>query len=235
MKINYNKLLKSFCYRVVSSTITFVISSLITGSAKIGLSIGIIDLCFKVANYYFFDNIWDSIFKTNIKSCVIWLTGLSGSGKTTIAEELIRKFQKKNVKYVLLDGDQIRNVIKQNGFDYNSRKTHNLNVAYMASLLESQGNVVIVSLVSPYREVRNDCRKICKNFVEVFVNTPLSVCEKRDVKGLYKKARAGEIKEFTGIDSPYENPLEPEISIETIKTNPQESSNSILKYITNIK
>lgn len=231
MLLNYNKLIKSICYRIVSSTITVLISFFITGNFKVGLSIGLIDLVFKITNYYYFDLIWEKIFHKKVSPSVIWLTGLSGSGKSTIAEEMIKKFEKYNIKYVLLDGDQIRKVIKESGFDYASRKKHNLNVAYIASLFESQGNVVIVSLVSPFKEVRDECRKLCKNFIEVFVDTSLEICEQRDVKGLYKKARTGEIKDFTGISSPYENPINPEIHIKTSDSSAEESAKYIINFL----
>jgi adenylylsulfate kinase len=229
--INYNKLSKSIVYRIVSSMITFLISYLVTKNIKYGLSIGLLDLCFKIINYYTFDNIWDFIFKRKVKPCVIWLTGLSGSGKSTIATELIDNFDKHNVSYVLLDGDQIRQVIKETGYDYDSRRKHNLNVAYMASLFESQGNVVIVTLISPYSDVREECRRICKNFIEVFVDTPLDVCEKRDVKGLYKRARNGEIINFTGITSPYQISEKREITIHTPSETPASSAKIIFQFL----
>jgi adenylylsulfate kinase len=230
-RINYNKLSKSIVYRFVSSLITFTISYLVTRNVKVGLSIGSLDLIFKIINYYTFDSVWESIFRKKIKPCVIWLTGLSGSGKSTIASELVKNFEKNNVPYVLLDGDQIRKVIKETGYDFFSRRKHNLNVAYMASLFERQGNVVVVSLISPYKEVRNECRAICKNFIEVFVNTPLEICEERDVKGLYKKARSGEIENFTGVSSPYEESTEREITIHTTLQTVETSAKIIFNYI----
>ena len=229
--INYNKLSKSIVYRFVSSSITFLISYLVTKNLKFGLSIGLIDLCFKIINYYTFDSIWEFIFRKKMKPCVIWLTGLSGSGKSTIATELISNFEIHQVPYVLLDGDQIRKVIKENGYDYHSRRKHNLNVAYMASLFESQGNVVIVTLISPYSDVRNECRKICRNFIEVFVDTPLEICEQRDVKGWYKKARTGVIENFTGITSPYEISLDREITIHTPIETPESSAKIIFQFL----
>ena len=230
-RINLNKLSKSIVYRFVSSLITFTISYLVTKNIKVGLSIGALDLIFKIINYYTFDTIWEIIFRKKINPCVIWLTGLSGSGKSTIANELIKNFEKNNIPYVLLDGDQIRKVIKETGYDYFSRRKHNLNVAYMASLFETQGNVVIVSLISPYKDVRNECRAICKRFIEVFVNTPLEICEQRDVKGLYKKARAGEIENFTGVSSPYEESQNKEITIHTTIQTVESSAKIIFNYI----
>ncbi len=234
-RINYNKLSKSIVYRIVSSLITVTISYLVTKNIKVGLSIGALDLLFKIINYYTFDTIWEIIFRKKIKPGVVWITGLSGSGKSTIANELIKNFEKNAISYVLLDGDQIRKVIKETGYDYYSRRKHNLNVAYMASLFERQGNVVIVSLISPYRDVRNECRAICRDFIEVFIDTPVEICEKRDVKGLYKKARSGEIENFTGVSSPYEESYTREITISTVSETIESSAKIIFNYLKNKK
>jgi adenylylsulfate kinase len=162
-------------------------------------------------------------FKTS--PAVIFLTGLSGSGKTTIAKALVEKYKSKAVVPVLLDGDEIRKVIHQTG----SRKKHNLNVGYMASLLESQGKVVIVSLISPYSDIRNEIRGMCKKFVEVYVCTDINVCIERDPKGLYAKAIAGEIKDFTGISAPYFAPDDPEVTVDTKVLTVKESVDKIFK------
>jgi adenylylsulfate kinase len=166
-----------------------------------------------------------------IKSTVIWLTGLSGSGKTTIANDLVEKLKLKSIIPVLLDGDEIRHALQQHGFDEDSRKKHNLNIGYISSLLEKQGHVVIVSLISPYDDIRNEVRKMCSNFVEVYIATNLKTCISRDPKGLYKKAMQGEIKNFTGISAPYFPPLLPEITIDTLKMSLPECSNLILNFL----
>lgn len=166
-------------------------------------------------NYYFDENkklIINEAGKYN--PSVIWMTGLSGAGKTTIANAIHERLKMQGQKSIILDGDEIRNFFKM-GFDKQSRIEHNLNVGRMASVFEKQGFIVIVSLISPYKEARDEVRKISKNFFEVYVNTPLEVCEKRDVKGLYAKARKGEIKQFTGIDDVYEIPENPEMVIDT--------------------
>ena len=212
---NKLKLIKAVVYRFYSSIITFIIAYLLTKNLVASISIGIIDSLVKIFSYYAFDEIWAKLtgFKTN--PAVIFLTGLSGSGKTTIARALMEKYKTKGVVPVLLDGDEIRKVIHQTGFDEASRKKHNLNVGYMASLLESQGNVVIVSLISPYIDIRNEIRGMCKKFVEVHVNTDIKICIERDPKGLYAKAIAGEIKDFTGISAPYYAPENPEVLLDT--------------------
>ena len=212
---NKLKVIKAVVYRFYSSIITFIIAYLLTKNLVASISIGIIDSLIKIFSYYAFDEIWAKLTGFKTKPAVIFLTGLSGSGKTTIAKALVEKYKMKGVIPVLLDGDEIRKVIHQTGFDEESRKKHNLNVGYMASLLESQGNVVIVSLISPYIDIRNEIRGMCKKFVEVHVSTDIKVCIERDPKGLYTKAIAGEIKDFTGISAPYYAPENPEVLLDT--------------------
>jgi adenylyl-sulfate kinase len=183
-----------------------------------------------VFSYYFFEEVWNKFTGFSAKPVVIWLTGFSGSGKTTIANDLMLRFKKKSIVPVMLDGDEIRNVVKQNNFDEQSRKLHNLNVGFMAALFEKQGNVVIVSLISPYDDVRDEIRAMCSNFIEVHISTNIEVCIQRDPKGLYKKALAGEIKEFTGISSPYFPPQNPEVTIDTSNFTIEDCSQLIFKY-----
>jgi len=152
------------------------------------------------------------------KAAVIWLTGLSGAGKTTIAKELIALFRRNNVCPVLLDGDEIRLAIEQTGFDEASRKAHNMRIGRLAALFEQQGHPVIVSMISPYDDIRQSVRALCGRFVEVFVNTPLATCIERDPKGLYQKALKKQIDNFTGISAPYDMPLNAEIEIDTTAT-----------------
>ena len=165
------------------------------------------------------------------KTRVIWFTGLSGAGKTTLAEKLAAYLKEKGVKCELLDGDTVRNIFPQTGFSKKERDEHVKRMGFLASMLERNGITVIASFISPYRESRDFVRKMCRNFVEVYVSTSLEVCEKRDVKGLYKKARRGEIKSFTGIDDPYEAPLHPEITINTAGETVEESLERLLKFL----
>ncbi|MGQ4912572.1 MAG: adenylyl-sulfate kinase [Candidatus Thorarchaeota archaeon] len=159
----------------------------------------------------------------------IWLTGLSGSGKTTIAQELIRRFKGK--RYIeAMDGDEIRKGLSRDlGFSKEDRNEHNRRVIFCSKLLARNGVIVVVALISPYRETRAFAKKEIPNTIEVFVKAPIEVCIERDPKGLYKKALAGEIKNFTGIDDPYEEPPEPDITVETDKESPKESVNKILE------
>ena len=162
---------------------------------------------------------------------VLWFTGLSGSGKSTIADRVHRGLQAHGIKVERLDGDEIRAVFPDTGFDRAGRMAHIARVGYLASVLERNGVCTIVSLISPYREARDNVRKRCGRYIEVYVSTPLEVCEARDVKGLYSRARQGEIRGFTGIDDPYEEPERPELVIDTSRQNVGESVAAVMRHI----
>lgn len=163
------------------------------------------------------------------KGFCIWLTGLSGSGKTTISEALIEHFKDK--RYIeSMDGDEIRKGLSKNlGFSKEDRNEHNERVIFCAKLLARNGVIVNVALISPYRKTRAFAKDEIQNMMEVFVKAPIETCIERDPKGLYKKALAGEIKNFTGIDDPYEEPLEPDLVVETDKESVDESVSKIIQ------
>jgi adenylylsulfate kinase len=146
---------------------------------------------------------------------VLWFTGLSGSGKSTIATRVQEELVRRGVEVEYLDGDAMREVFPNTGFTRPEREEHLRRVGYLASRLEAHGVTVVASFVSPYRESRDFIRRLCRNFVEIYVATPLEECERRDVKGLYARARRGEIRNFTGIDDPYEPPEHPELTLDT--------------------
>ena len=163
----------------------------------------------------------------------LWFTGLSGSGKSTISEILEKKFRQKTVKIEVLDGDVVRTHLSKGlGFSKEDRDANIRRIGYVASLLSRNGVIAITAAISPYREIRDEVRAMHENFVEVYAKCPLEVLEKRDVKGLYKKARTGELKQFTGISDPYEEPLQPEIVVETDKETPEQSAEKIIKWLT---
>lgn len=158
------------------------------------------------------------------RGVTIWFTGLSGSGKSTIASALEAELRQRGCQLEVLDGDIVRtNLTKGLGFSKADRDENIRRIGFVSHLLTRNGVVVVVSAISPYREARDEVRDRIGDFVEVFVDAPLSVCEDRDVKGLYKKARAGEIKQFTGIDDPYEAPLNPEVHCHTDRQSVEES------------
>jgi adenylylsulfate kinase len=163
------------------------------------------------------------------RGLTIWFTGLSGAGKSTLAEMLFHELLHRDKKVELLDGDVVRtNLSKGLGFSREDRDTNILRIGFVANLLTRNGVVTIVSAISPYRQARNECRAMIKHFVEVYVHATVEECTKRDVKGLYLKAIAGEIKGFTGVDDPYEEPSSPEIYIDTMNETPDESLQLIL-------
>jgi adenylylsulfate kinase len=163
---------------------------------------------------------------------VIWLTGLSSAGKTTLGKDLLERLRAQGKNVEMLDGDVIRQQIcKDLGFSRADRDENVRRIAFVADLLARNGIIVIVSAISPYRAARDEVRHHTPKFIEVYVNAPLEVCELRDVKGLYKKARAGEIREFTGIDDAYEPPLQPEVECRTDLESVEESIEKILNWI----
>ena len=152
----------------------------------------------------------------NQRGVTLWFTGLSGAGKTTITQALEKKLRESNYGIEVLDGDVVRtNLTKGLGFSKADRDENIRRIGFVSNLLTRHGVIVLVSAISPYRDIREEVRQKIGNFVEIFVNAPLAVCEGRDVKGLYQKARQGEIKGFTGIDDPYEEPLNPEVECRT--------------------
>ena len=168
------------------------------------------------------------------KACTVWLTGLSGSGKSTIAVDLEKRLWERGIRAYILDGDNIRHGLNKNlGFSPEDRTENIRRIGEVAKLFTEAGVVALTAFISPYRADRDQVRKIMADgdFVEVHVDCPVEVCEQRDVKGLYKKARAGEIKEFTGISAPYEAPEKPELTINTAGQSVEESAKQILAYL----
>lgn len=164
---------------------------------------------------------------------VIWLTGLSGAGKTTLAQGLSKRLKAAGLQVETLDGDEVReNLSRGLGFSKADRDTNVHRIGYVARLLARNKIVVIVPVIAPYRETRGDVRRLIQNdnsqFIEVFVRCDLQTLIERDVKGLYKKALAGEVKNFTGVSDPYEEPLEPDVLVDTFVETVQQSEARIL-------
>lgn len=167
-------------------------------------------------------------------SFLMWFTGLSGSGKSTIANVVEQKLQEQGVKTYILDGDNIRKGINSDlNFSPQDRTENIRRIAEVANLMVDAGLVVLAAFVSPYKKDRENIKSIVKdvNFVEVYINTSLDECERRDVKGLYQKARAGEIKNMTGISAPYEAPEHPDIEIKTEELTVDVAVQKIIDYI----
>ncbi|HKQ06030.1 MAG TPA: adenylyl-sulfate kinase [Blastocatellia bacterium] len=163
------------------------------------------------------------------KGVTLWFTGLSGAGKTTLARLVETELRHRGHKVEVLDGDVVRtNLSKGLGFSKEDRDTNIRRIGFVCNLLTRNDVIAIAAAISPYRDVRDEVRRDIGAFVEVFVQCPIDVLAERDVKGLYKKALAGEIKNFTGIDDPYEAPLAPEVTVDTDKETPDESAARII-------
>ncbi len=168
------------------------------------------------------------------KGCTIWMTGLSGSGKSTLAVGLEKALWSRGVRSYVLDGDNIRHGLNKDlGFSPKDRNENIRRIGEVAKLFTDAGVINVTAFISPYRSDRDSVRALMTNgdFIEVHVDCPVEVCERRDVKGLYKKARAGEIPEFTGISAPYEAPLKPEITLRTDQASEDECLESLLSYL----
>src|SRR6476619_7164716 len=152
------------------------------------------------------------------KGFTLWFTGLSGAGKSTISEKIYKKLKNEGAKVELLDGDIVRTHLSKGlGFSKEDRDTNVRRIGFVSELLSRNGVIALVAAISPYREVRDELRGLIGNFVEVYVHCPIEVLAERDVKGLYKKALAGEIGSFTGVSDPYEPPANPEVTVDSSK------------------
>ena len=167
------------------------------------------------------------------KGFTLWFTGLSGAGKTTISEIVEKELRDRGSRVEVLDGDVVReNLSKGLGFSKEDRDTNIRRIAFVADLLSRNGVPVITAAISPYREIRDEAREVMGDrFIEVFVKASVEVCAERDVKGLYEKAFKGEIKEFTGVSDPYEEPLDPEVTLETESEDPEESAAKLIALL----
>jgi sulfate adenylyltransferase len=164
----------------------------------------------------------------------MWFTGLSGSGKSTTAEILTALLLERGRQVTILDGDVVRTHLSKGlGFSPEDRDTNILRIGFVASEIARHGGTVICAAISPYRATRNEVRKMVgdEHFVEIYVDTPIEVCEQRDVKGLYARARRGQITGFTGVDDPYEEPVDPEITLDTVKNDPKANARRIVEYL----
>jgi adenylyl-sulfate kinase len=163
----------------------------------------------------------------------LWFTGLSGSGKSTVATLVERELRERGEKVEVLDGDVVRtNLSKGLGFSKEDRDTNIRRIAFVADLLSRNGVIAITAAISPYRQTRDEARRLIgERFVEIHVKASVDACAKRDVKGLYEKAFSGEIKEFTGVSDPYEPPIQPEITLDTENENPEQSAAKVLGLV----
>jgi adenylylsulfate kinase len=225
--------IKTLTWRLAGSIITLSLVLLFTGSLAIAATVCGAEIAIKLVLYYAHERAWNRFAPAAPPATpfVLWFTGLSGSGKSTLADKLHDTLVARGYHVTRLDGDTVRSVFPNTGFSRDERNSHIKRIGYLASILEKNGIIVIASFVSPYAESRDFVRGLCKNFIEAYIATTLEECERRDVKGLYRTARSGGIKNFTGIDDPYEPPLRPELTITTERKSIDESMLEILTYL----
>ena len=214
---NGRSVAKAVSWRVLGTLATAVLVFVFTGRVGVALTVGGLEFVAKIALFWVHERIWDRVKlgRREAVPAVVWFTGLSGSGKTTVSRWVHDELKRRQIRVEYLDGDTIRDLFPTTGFSKAERDQHIKRVGYLASKLEQNGVFVVASFISPYAESRRFVRGLCKNFIEVHVSTSLEECERRDVKGLYKRARRGEITNFTGISDPYEAPESPELTLDT--------------------
>lgn len=228
---------KAISWRMFAFAITSTVVYLTTKSFVLATSIGLMDSIIKIIAYYVHERGWNIIkFGTNNtpnKGFTLWFTGLSGAGKSTLADTVGAELEKYGLPAENLDGDIVRRTIcKDLGFSAEDRQKNIERVTQVAKILTKNRAAVLASFISPYKHIREQARKeIGEHFIEVHVKCPLDVCIQRDVKGLYKKALAGEIENFTGVSDPYEEPKNPEIIVNTDKETVEQSAKKIISYL----
>lgn len=224
---------KAVSWRVLGTVATSIIVFAFTQRWAVSLFVGAMEFVSKIGLFWLHERVWDRVTfgRSKPTATVVWFTGLSGSGKSTIAHAVVNALGAKGQDVEQLDGDAVRAMFPATGFTRPERDAHLRRVGFLASRLEQHGITVIASFVSPYRESRDAVRAMCREFVEIYVNTPLEVCESRDVKGLYARARRGELSNFTGIDDPYEAPEQAELVIDTRTTSVEEATKQVLSLL----
>ena len=227
-------ILKAFSWRVLATLTTVTLVYLFTGETAIALSVGGLEVIVKMLVYFFHERAWDKVGfgRREIRPFVLWITGLSGSGKTVIAQEITKRLRDQNLRADHLDGDEVRHLFPTTGFSREEVNRHIKRVGHLASELEKNGVFVVASFLSPYEESRRFVRDVCENYIEVYVATPIDVCRERDPKDLYRKADRGELKDLSGVDLPYEAPADAEIVVDTSRMSVSEASDQIMSRLT---
>jgi adenylylsulfate kinase len=224
---------KALSWRVSGTLATTLLVFVFTRRLTLSLAVGGLEFVSKIGLFWMHERIWDRLRfgRQQVQPAVVWFTGLSGSGKSTISTWVAEELRRRGYRVESLDGDSIRDIFPNTGFSKAERDAHIRRVGYLASKLEQNGVFVIASFVSPYRESRDFVRSLCRTFVEVHVSTPFEECERRDVKGLYARARRGEIKNFTGLDDPYEAPAAAELVVDTTGVSVEQAGRQVIDLL----
>lgn len=229
---------RAMAWRVLGSLVTFLLVWGVSGSLGLAVAVTAVEILVKwLLSLFFFrrgeaaGSPPEPADSSKASPFVLWFTGLSGAGKTTIARAVEAALRERGLDVAWLDGDVTREFLPQTGFSKAERNQHVIRSGFIARMLETHGVPVIASYIAPYEQARDQVRAMCRNYIEVYVSTPIEVCEGRDVKGLYAKARNGEITQFTGIDDPYEAPTRAELNIDTSTCTIEEARDRVLAYL----
>ncbi len=230
---NLRSIVKGVSWRVVATTTTIVIVYVFFGRLDLAIAAGLIETVLKVGLYWLHERIWFKIHwgKKKIEPFNLWFTGLPLSGKTTIADKVYVRLQSLHIPIERIDSKDIRELIPDVGFTREARNRHMLRIAHLIRTLQKNSISTVASFVSPYRESRKAIRSMVKNNIVVYVKADIESCKQRDYKGVYKKAMAGELKNFSGINDVYEEPRHAEIVIDTDKLNADEAADRIVAYV----
>lgn len=228
---------KAFSWRIMGTFATALLVYIATRKLALSLAVGGIEFVSKIGLFWLHERVWDRLRfgKKQEDPAVVWFTGLSGAGKSTIADRVAADLERRGLRVERLDGDTVRDIFPATGFTRPERDAHVRRVGFLASTLEKNGVFVVASFVSPYEESRQFVRGLCRNFIEVHVATSLEECERRDVKGLYARARRGEIANFTGISDPYEPPANPEVVLDTSRIGPDAAAEQVLARVRGVR
>ncbi len=222
---------KAITWRLLATVTLGIIVYIFTENLSFALGIGGIDIIAKLLLYIIHERAWNKFSWGLQQGQILWLTGLPGSGKTTIALNLEERLKKNNRNIVVLDGEMVRKSFPETGFSREERNEHIRRVGYIAKLFAEKGFLVLCSLISPFEESREYVKNLFGNFKLIYIKCPVEVCIKRDPKGLYKRALSGELKNFTGISQQYEEPQAPDIIVNTDEESLEKTLNQIISKL----
>jgi adenylylsulfate kinase len=226
-------IVKAVSWRALGTLTTMIVVYAFTRRAALTAAVGGIDALAKVLLYFAHERTWNLLHwgRRPAEPFVVWLTGLPASGKSTLAKGILAELRRRGLRAESLDGDAIRGLFPETGFSRPERDVHVRRAGHLAGMLEKNGVCVVASLVSPYASSRRSARGLCRNFIEVHVSTPLAACESRDPKGLYARARRGELPNFTGVQDPYEPPADCELSVDASALSEDAALARVMDYL----
>lgn len=225
--------IKTISWRFLATLTTFSLVWIFTGKLDTALTVGGLEVVIKMLIYFLHERGWAKILwgKKEIDPFVVWITGLSGAGKTEVAKIVADKLNKKKIKTDHLDGGTIRHIFPRTGFTKQEVDRHIERVGLLASRLENNGVFVVASFISPYRDSRRFVRELCNNYIEVYLSTPLEFCRERDYNKLYSRASRGEVTNLPGVDVEYEKPENPDIEIDVSQVGIEGAADQVLKHL----